>query len=122
MEIIYKSFDNKEFKDKDECLRHERSLMQGVKMWDGDGRQTKDVTTALVIMVKENCMPIFHQMCKDYVKEHNEPEENIKKYIGGLEEDLDGYFLWNESTEEYDYLTDDYIRAIVSLAQYEDVV
>ena len=88
-------------------------------MWDGEGKRTLDVSNALVLSVaNEDCMDLFHQMCKEYAEKAGSHID----WTGGLEKDIYGYFIWNSGSEQYEWLDDDLIRGIVSLAREEGFV
>lgn len=119
MQIIYRTIDGKDFSTKEGALQHEANLKKGLKMWDADGKRTLDVSNALVLSVaNEDCMNLFYQMCKEY----SEKEGSHVDWTGGLEKDAYGYFIWNSGSEQYEWLDDDLIRGIVSLANEEGLV
>ena len=119
MELIYRTVDGKDFTTKDAALQHEANLKKGLKMWDGEGKRTLDVSNALVLSVaNEDCMELFHQMCKEYAEKAGSHID----WTGGLEKDIYGYFIWNTGSEQYEWLDDDLIRGIVSLAREEGFV
>ena len=119
MELIYRTIDGKDFKVKSEALKHEATIKTGLKMWDAEGRRTDDVSNALVLSVaNEDCMALFHEMCKEY----SEKNGSHIDWTGGLEKDLHGHFIWNSGSEQYDWLDDDLLRGIVEIAKEEGIV
>ena len=119
MELIYRTIDGKDFTEKETALKHEADLKEGLKMWNAEGKRTLDVSNALVLSVENgDCMNLFHQMCAEY----SEKEGSHIDWTGGLEKDVCGYFIWNSGSEQYEWLDDDLIRGIVSLAKEEGLV
>ena len=96
METIYKTFDGKTFKDKDDALLYEEKFHQGVKMWNRDGEVVYSTRDAFVVhLMDEKACSAFFALSRaegDYE-------------VNGIEEGEDyGLFLWDDCIDTYNYI------------------
>lgn len=114
MEIIYRSFDGKEFNSVTECAAYEEKAHK-LKMWSANGK-TNSVKKAYVVKLDNiNDVKIFINRCNS--------EGDSCVGIGYDEEEPDTVlFAWDVNREEYFYIDDDTLDALVHYLRDEDLI
>ena len=106
MKIVYRTIDGELFDEEMDAIKHERTVLSQVKMFDRQGHPVTATDYAYLIHLSgEKAGRIFAAMV-----EHN-PEEYQDIDSSVIDEDDTGWFYWDESDETYHCL---YVEAIVS--------
>ena len=98
MEVIFRAIDGKEYRNQEECVRHEQAIMN-YRMWDEFGR-TDDFDGAKVIHIPTDyAAERFVADCKD---------------CGIVEDGIEGegVYMWDRKACEWSALDNDIIQAI----------
>ena len=109
MEIIYKAVDDKLFATEADCLQHEKEVASNVIMYTRDGRRTESTCMAFVVWLKDEAANLaFHAMAEV----QNDPD------VGSIVKGEDyGLFLWDECTEEYRYVSEEEVFALMAITE-----
>lgn len=105
MEIIYRTFDGKEFDNEADACYHESVIRDGIKMWSREGALTNKTIDAFVLYLKnEDANKGFFALAR----------EQRDACIKGLEEGEDyGLFYWDECTESYHWLDEEELSVLM---------
>ena len=98
MEVIFRAIDGKEYRNQEECVRHEQAIMN-YRMWDEFGR-TDDFDGAKVVHIPTDyAAERFVADCKD---------------CGIVEDGIEGegVYMWDRKACEWSALDSDIIQAI----------
>lgn len=110
MEIIYRTFDGKEFDNEADACFHESVVLGGIKMWNRDGKEVNETEKAFVVyLANEAASDGFFALA----------EAQGDTNIHGLTRGMDyGLFFWDEWNEEYRYLDQEEQTAIAAAVTY----
>ena len=110
MEIIYRTFDGKEFDNEADACYHEACAFEGVKMWNREGKLVNETASAFVLYLEsEEANEAFFTLA----------DRQGDRGIAGLVRGEDyGLFFWNEGNEEYQFLCEDEILALTAAGNY----
>ena len=110
MEIIYRTFDGKEFDNEADACYHEACAFDGVKMWNRDGKLVDETSSAFVLYLENEAANEAFFTLADKQGDHG---------IAGLTKGEDcGLFFWNEWAEAYQFLGYDEILALTAAGNY----
>jgi hypothetical protein len=110
MKQVWQTYDGQIFDDVLDAQRHEERIIGKVRMWDRRGRATTDTANAMLVHLADTeAASIFLSMA------HHNPSDD-EDYCKGIEEDVYGWFYWDEGLEEYRWLDDELISAIQKCA------
>ena len=110
MEIIYRTFDGKEFDNETDARQHESVLHDGIKMWDRTGKLCEETSAAFVLyLADEEANLAFFKMA----------EEQGDDNITGITEGEDyGLYLWDEYSNVYRWIDDEEVSVLMVAANY----
>lgn len=105
MEIIYRAIDGTEFKTEQACKEYELRFVSGVKMWNRDGSLAKHPGYGLVVYLDgKDAAKGFRALCDFYNESY-----------GGISEEDEGLFYWDEGLDEYRWISDeDILRPLLT--------
>ena len=110
MEIIYRTFDGKEFDNEADACFHESVVLEGIKMWNRDGREVNKTSGAFVLYLENemaNCG--FFALAK---------AQGDSDVCGITEGEDYGLFYWDEWNNEYRWLDEEEYTAIAAAVTY----
>lgn len=109
MEIIYRTIDGKEFAKGNDAIFHERTIMEGVKMWDRSGKLVNQTSSAFVVyLADEDASRAFLAMAKA------QGDDMASSICDG---DY-GIFYWDECEGMYRFIDEDELRGIYGVGEY----
>ena len=110
MEIIYRTFDGKEFDNEADACYHESVLRDGIKMWDRVGRERQETSAAFVLYLADvDANLAFFDMA----------EKQGDADIAGITKGEDyGLYLWDECDNEYHWIDDEELSVLMVAAKY----
>ena len=95
MEVIYRTIDNKEFTDEACATFHERIILEGVRMVNWHGKECEDTREAVVVVLHgASAADIFMTLC----------DKQGDTRVRGIEHAAEGVFVWNTTSNKYEYL------------------
>lgn len=107
MKQVWQAIDGALFGDAADAEKHEREIRDRCRMWDGEGNPTDDVMNAIILHLKgEAAGAIFVNIAK---------AQGAQDYLGGIEEDISGWFMWDESYETYRWVDPDTLAALARI-------
>lgn len=110
MEIIYKTFDGKIFDNETDACFHESVVLEGIKMWNRDGREVNQTSGAFVLYLENETAN-----CGFFALARAQNDSDIRGITEG--EDY-GLFYWDELTNEYRWLDNEELSVIMIAANY----
>ena len=109
MKTIYETLDGSHFTDALDAEKHEKEILQQVKMWDRTKAPTNDTRNAYVInLIGKSAAKIFLNMV------NNNPYEIADSGSCGIEEEDTGWFYWDDGTERYRWIDEDVINVLIA--------
>lgn len=117
MEIIYRTFDGKEFDNEADAAYHEHITREAVKMWNREGGEVQDTASGFVVYLpNEEANRAFFAMARAQ-------GDNL---VSGIIEGEDfGLFFYDEMNATYRWVDDDERRALTAafnhIARKEEV-
>lgn len=114
MKQVWQTIDGALFSDATDAEKHEREVHNRCRMWDGEGDPTEDVMNAIVLHLKgEAAGSIFIDIAK---------AQGAQNYLGDIEEDTHGWFIWDEGYETYRWIDPDTLTALARIwLSYESI-
>ena len=110
MEIIYKTFDGKEFDNEADACFHESVVLEGIKMWNRDGREVNTTEGAFVLYLEnEEANRGFFALAM---------AQGDSDICGIIEGEDYGLFLWDECSKEYRWIDDEELSVLMVAAKY----
>jgi hypothetical protein len=110
MEIIYRTFDGKEFDNEADACYHESVLRDGIKMWDRVGRERQETSAAFVLyLADEEANLAFFDMA----------EKQGDFDIAGITKGEDyGLYVWDECDNAYHWVDEEELSVLMVAAKY----
>lgn len=110
MKQVWQTLDGRMFGDATDAEKHEREILNCVKMFDPDGNPTTDTTQAVAVCLTDiHSADIFIDMVK-----HNE-FDGIHRGI--FSEDI-GVFFWDDYESKYRFISDASLAALAACAKF----
>lgn len=107
MKKVWQTIDGALFGDATDAEKHEREVRDRCRMWDGEGNPTEDVMNAIILHLKgEMAGAVFIDIAK---------AQGAQDFLGGIDEDISGWFMWDESREEYILVDTDLLAALARI-------
>ena len=114
MEIIYRAFDGKEFKNVTECAAYEEK-MHKLKMWFKDGKTTSVDSAYVVKLDKEEDTRIFIERCDKEGSDHTGIE--FDEYTADT-----GLFVWDTNTCQYFEIDESVLDSLIHYLKDEQYI
>jgi len=113
MERVWRTYDGCIFTDEFDAVKHEEEIKAQVGMWTLEGEPTEDTSQAMILhLVGPEAASIFLAMAE------TNPEETDLT-TKGIDEDCEGWFYWNEGYDEYCWIDDDFVFALLKISKWD---
>ena len=109
MKQVWQTLDGKVFGDATDAEKHEREILDRVRMFDPNGNPTTDTAQAVAICLTDlGSAEIFIDMVRynDFDGVHS-----------GIYPEDTGVFFWDEFSDEYRFVSDVSLAALVACAK-----
>ena len=103
MELIYRTFDGKEFDNEADAAYHENCIKDGLMMWDRLGNPTDKISDALIVYFKNtNAAEYFDVLAKEQCGHPDEFDTTTRI----------GFYVWDEWDAEYRHVEADIVKML----------
>ena len=110
MEIIYRTFDGKEYDNEADACFHESVVLEGIKMWNRQGKEADTTKGAFVLYLEnEEANRGFFALARA------QGDGDIRGITEG--EDY-GLFYWDELINEYHWLDDEELSVLMTACDF----